>query len=49
MKCMGHFIHNAFLWIIHAITDLFLIGMIGCFAVLVLTFIEDLQTIFHSE
>jgi len=49
MKCMEHFIHNASLWVLHAIADIFIVGMLGSIVVLVLTFFEDLRTVFHSE
>jgi hypothetical protein len=49
MKCMAHIIQSAFLVFIRIITVLFGIGVLGCAAVLILTFVEDLRTIFTSH
>jgi hypothetical protein len=42
---VSHLLHVLFLDFIKAVTFLFMLGVAGCVAVLVMTFREDLRTI----
>jgi len=44
---MSHLLHAGFVVLMQCFASLFAIGMVGCFFVLVLTFFEDLKTLFH--
>ncbi len=46
---MSHLLHNALNAVIESITFLFVVGSVGCVAVLVLTFWQDLKTLIGHE